>query len=53
MVAADAFERTDLPGGLRILTERMPSVRSVTLGLWAGGGGCGGDPKQSRVSHPP
>jgi predicted Zn-dependent peptidase len=33
------FETTELPSGLRILTERMPTVRSVTLGIWAGVGG--------------
>jgi predicted Zn-dependent peptidase len=32
------FERTELPGGLRVLTERMSAVRSVTLGIWAGVG---------------
>jgi predicted Zn-dependent peptidase len=51
MVAADAFERTDLPGGLRILTERMPSVRSVTLGLWAGVGSRDETPRQAGASH--
>ena len=24
------FERTELPGGLRVLTERMPGVRSAS-----------------------
>ena len=51
MVAADAFERTDLPGGLRILTERMPSVRSVTLGFWAGVGSRDETPRQAGASH--
>jgi predicted Zn-dependent peptidase len=51
MVASDAFERTDLPGGLRILTERMPSVRSVTLGLWAGVGSRDETQRQAGASH--
>ena len=28
--------RTVLPGGLRIVTETMPTVRSVAFGIWAG-----------------
>lgn len=32
------FEKTVLPGGVRVLTERMPEVRSVALGFWVGVG---------------
>jgi predicted Zn-dependent peptidase len=32
------FDRTDLPGGIRVLSEKMPEVRSVTLGFWIGVG---------------
>ena len=31
-------ELTTLPSGLRIVTERMPEARSVTIGFWAGVG---------------
>lgn len=31
-------QRTDLDSGIRILTEHMPEVRSVTLGVWVGVG---------------
>jgi predicted Zn-dependent peptidase len=31
-------ERTELPGGLRVLTETMPGVLSATLGVWVGVG---------------
>jgi predicted Zn-dependent peptidase len=51
MAAAPAFERSDLPGGLRILTERMPSVRSVALGIWAGVGSRDETPRQAGASH--
>src|ERR1700753_1996100 len=35
--------RTVLPGGLRVITEFLPSVRSVALGIWVGvGSGDGG-----------
>jgi predicted Zn-dependent peptidase len=30
--------RTVLPGGLRVVTEAMPGVRSATLGVWLGVG---------------
>ncbi|MGQ0630228.1 MAG: M16 family metallopeptidase [Sporichthyaceae bacterium] len=33
-----AVRRTVLPGGLRILTESMPTVRSATFGIWVGVG---------------
>jgi predicted Zn-dependent peptidase len=33
-----AIESTVLPNGLRIVTEAMPSVRSVSLGIWIGTG---------------
>jgi predicted Zn-dependent peptidase len=32
------IERTDLPSGVRVVTERMPEARSVSLGLWFGVG---------------
>jgi predicted Zn-dependent peptidase len=31
-------KRTDLDSGIRVLTESMPGVRSVTLGVWVGVG---------------
>jgi predicted Zn-dependent peptidase len=30
--------RTVLPGGLRVITEQMPGVRSATFGIWVGVG---------------
>lgn len=30
--------RTVLPGGLRVVTERVPSVRSASVGVWVGVG---------------
>ena len=29
-----AIERTEFSSGLRVVTERMPGVRSVSLGFW-------------------
>jgi predicted Zn-dependent peptidase len=33
-----AVTRTVLPGGLRVVTESLPSVRSAAFGIWAGVG---------------
>lgn len=30
------YSRTVLPSGIRVLTERMPEVRSVSIGFWIG-----------------
>src|SRR5690348_1563161 len=36
--AATALRRTTLSGGLRIVTERVPSVHSASVGVWVGVG---------------
>ncbi|SFK35595.1 pitrilysin family protein [Cellulomonas sp. KH9] len=35
---AAAVRRTVLPGGVRVLTEHMPGMRSATVGAWVGVG---------------
>jgi predicted Zn-dependent peptidase len=40
-----------LPGGLRIITEAMPTVRSVTVGVWVGVGSRDESPSQAGASH--
>lgn len=35
---APDIERTDLPSGVRLVTERMPDARSVSVGMWFGVG---------------
>ncbi|MQA01417.1 MAG: insulinase family protein [Streptosporangiales bacterium] len=35
---AGATRRTVLPGGLRVVTEAVPNVRSVSFGVWVGVG---------------
>jgi predicted Zn-dependent peptidase len=44
-------ERTELPGGLRVLTETMPGVLSVTLGIWVGVGSRDESPAVAGSSH--
>ena len=43
--------RTVLPGGLRVLSEAMPTVRSVTVGLWVGVGSRDESPRVSGATH--
>src|ERR1700730_3811799 len=45
------IERTVLPNGLRVITERMPRVRSVSVGVWIGTGSREEAVHQSGISH--
>jgi len=42
---------TELPSGVRVVTEAMPSVRSVALGFWIGTGSCAESDEQAGLSH--
>jgi predicted Zn-dependent peptidase len=44
-------ELSELPGGIRVVTEAVPSVRSVALGLWVRVGSRDEDPEHAGVSH--
>jgi predicted Zn-dependent peptidase len=43
--------RTVLPGGLRVVTEALPTVRSVTFGIWVGVGSRDESVRQAGCSH--
>jgi predicted Zn-dependent peptidase len=43
--------RTSLPGGLRVVTEAMPGVRSVSVGVWVAAGSCDETPRVAGASH--
>ncbi|MGE5292907.1 MAG: M16 family metallopeptidase [Micromonosporaceae bacterium] len=43
--------RTVLPGGLRIVTEKLPSVRSAAFGIWAGVGSRDEDVPHAGATH--
>jgi predicted Zn-dependent peptidase len=47
----DGHRLTVLPSGLRVVTERMQSVRSVAVGLWIGTGSSAEDEPQAGLSH--
>jgi len=43
--------RTVLPGGLRVITESMPSMLSASLGIWVGVGSRDETPPLAGASH--
>jgi predicted Zn-dependent peptidase len=45
------IRRTVLPGGLRIVTEAMPGVRSASVGVWVGVGSRDEQPSVAGSSH--
>ncbi|MFI9051360.1 M16 family metallopeptidase [Streptomyces sp. NPDC053427] len=48
---AGTVRRTTLPGGLRVVTETLPSVRSVTFGIWAHVGSRDETPSLNGATH--
>ncbi len=42
---------TTLGSGLRVATERVPSVRSAALGFWISSGSAGERPEEAGISH--
>jgi predicted Zn-dependent peptidase len=47
----DGVRRTVLPSGLRIVTEAIPTTRSIALGVWVGIGSRDETPAMSGASH--
>lgn len=45
------IERTVLPNGLRVITERMPQVRSVSVGIWVSSGSREERAEEAGISH--
>jgi predicted Zn-dependent peptidase len=50
-MATEHAEVTELDSGLRVVTETVPSFRSVALGLWVRTGSRDETPAQAGVSH--
>jgi predicted Zn-dependent peptidase len=42
---------TTLANGVRVITEAMPHVRSVSIGIWIGAGSRRETPEQNGISH--
>jgi predicted Zn-dependent peptidase len=51
LVGGEAIRRTVLPGGLRVVTEKLPAVRSVAFGIWAGVGSRDEDVLHTGATH--
>ena len=47
----DLYQKSTLPNGIRVVTERIAHVRSVSLGLWVGIGSAHEDSAQRGISH--
>ncbi len=45
------YKKTTLPGGIRVLTETMPSVRSASIGIWADVGSAVESRARRGISH--
>jgi predicted Zn-dependent peptidase len=50
-VPQPVIARDVLPNGLRLLTERMPHVRSVSIGVWLARGSRHEPQDQSGIAH--
>jgi predicted Zn-dependent peptidase len=51
LAGGEAIFRTVLPGGLRVVTEQLPAVRSVAFGIWAGVGSRDEDVSHAGATH--
>jgi predicted Zn-dependent peptidase len=47
----DVINTARLPSGLRVVTEHMPDVRSVSIGFWVGAGARDEPPELAGASH--
>jgi predicted Zn-dependent peptidase len=45
------YERTVLPNGVTVITEKIASVRSIALGLWVAAGSRDEEPAEAGISH--
>ena len=46
-----AYRKTVLPNGMRVITETIPSVRSITMGVWIDVGSRNESKDENGVSH--
>ena len=45
------YQKTVLPDGLRIVTEQIPSVRSISIGVWVDVGARNETAEENGVTH--
>ena len=48
---AEEYRKSVLPNGIRVVTERMPHVRSVAVGIWVDTGSRNEPAERAGVSH--
>lgn len=51
MIDQTQHQKTILPNGVRVVTEKIPHVRSISLGLWIEVGTRDETPEENGVSH--
>ncbi|MGD8923111.1 MAG: pitrilysin family protein, partial [Candidatus Zixiibacteriota bacterium] len=51
VVNSSLFQKTVLPGGTRVITEKLPSVHTVSIGLWVDVGSRNEKPEEYGLSH--
>jgi predicted Zn-dependent peptidase len=51
LAGGEAIFRTVLPGGLRVVTEKLPAIRSAAFGIWAGVGSRDEDVPHAGATH--
>lgn len=49
--ALPRYEKTTLPSGLRVVTEHIPSVRSLAVGVWVHVGSRDEAPEEAGMTH--
>ncbi len=47
----EEYRKSVLPNGIRVVTERMPQVRSVAVGIWVDTGSRNEAPDRGGISH--
>src|SRR5690349_604502 len=45
------IQQAELPNGVVIVTEKMPHVRSVSVGIWLGSGSRAESPGRNGIAH--
>ncbi|MEW6014702.1 MAG: pitrilysin family protein [Candidatus Zixiibacteriota bacterium] len=45
------YQKTTLPDGLRIVTEKVPTIRSIAIGVWINVGSRNEEKQEAGISH--
>ena len=50
-MVVEEYKKSVLPNGIRVVTEQMPHVRSVAVGIWVDTGSRNEPEERGGVSH--